>query len=70
MLAEAGVSEGTMMDIMGQMSTAMLKRCSHIRPHARREAIDALELPQFSNPVANDSAKEVVSDDEKMSVTH
>jgi len=65
-LAEAGVSEGTMMDIMGHMSAAMLKRYSHIRAHARREAIDALESRQFPNQVA----KEVASDDGGMSVSH
>jgi integrase len=47
-LAEAGVPEGTMLDMMGHVSTAMLRRYSHIRAQARRDAIDALESRQFS----------------------
>jgi integrase len=42
-LAEAGVPEATMLDMMGHMSAAMLRRYSHIREKARREAISALE---------------------------
>jgi integrase len=42
-MAEAGVPEGTMLDMMGHMSAAMLRRYSHIRAQARREAITALE---------------------------
>jgi integrase len=45
-LAEAGVPESTMLDMMGHVSTAMLRRYSHIRARARREAIDALESRQ------------------------
>ncbi|MBK5294114.1 MAG: tyrosine-type recombinase/integrase [Acidobacteriia bacterium] len=33
-LAEAGEPESTMLDIMGHMSTAMLRRYSHIRAQA------------------------------------
>jgi hypothetical protein len=40
-----------MLDIMGHVSTAMLRRYSYIRAQARREAIDALELRQFPNGV-------------------
>jgi integrase len=42
-MAEAGVPEATMLDMMGHVSAAMLRRYSHIRAKARREAIDALE---------------------------
>ena len=42
-LAEAGVPESTMLDMMGHVSPAMLRRYSHIRAKARREAIAALE---------------------------
>ena len=35
--------EATMLDIMGHMSTAMLRRYSHIRQAAKVEAIEALE---------------------------
>jgi integrase len=42
-LAEAGIPEQVMFDIMGQVSQAMLKRYSHIRLEARRRAIEALE---------------------------
>jgi integrase len=45
-MAEAGVPEGTMLDMMGHMGTAMLRRYSHIRAQARRDAIDALESRQ------------------------
>ena len=42
-LAEQGVPEYAMMDLMGHVSTAMLRRYSHIRAEARRAAIAALE---------------------------
>jgi hypothetical protein len=42
-LAEAGVPESTMLDMMGHVSAAMLRRYSHIRAKARRDAIAALE---------------------------
>lgn len=42
-LAEAGVPEATMLDMMGHVSAAMLRRYSHIRAKARREAMTALE---------------------------
>jgi len=56
-LAEAGVPESTMLDIMGHVSTAMLRRYSHIRVQARRDAIDALESRQFSIGVPKESPK-------------
>ena len=36
-------TESTMLDMMGHVSSAMLRRYSHIRAKARRDAIDALE---------------------------
>ena len=42
-LGEAGVPESAMLDMMGHVSPAMLRRYSHIRAKARREAIAALE---------------------------
>jgi len=42
-LAEKGVPERTMLDMMGHVSAAMLRRYSHIRAQARRDAIAALE---------------------------
>ena len=42
-LAEAGLAEQFMLDMMGHVSQAMLKRYSHIRLEARRRAIEALE---------------------------
>lgn len=53
-MAEAGVSESTMLALMGHMSRAMLERYSHIRMAAKREAVKALSLP---NLTAKDSAK-------------
>jgi integrase len=42
-MAEAGVPEATMLDIMGHMSAAMLRRYSHIRQAAKVEAMQAIE---------------------------
>ncbi|MCW5976838.1 MAG: site-specific integrase [Bryobacteraceae bacterium] len=64
-LGEAGVPERTMLDIMGHVSAAMLKRYSHIRAKARREAIEAVESRQFSigvpkvSPKVGDSAADL-----------
>jgi integrase len=69
-LAEAGVPEGTMLDIMGHVSTAMLRRYSHIRAQARRDAIDALESRQFSIGVPKESPKVDDSNREIPPVTH
>jgi integrase len=58
-LAEAGVPESTMLDMMGHVSASMLRRYSHIRATARREAIAALEgrvslgVPQESPKVSD-----------------
>jgi hypothetical protein len=55
-LAEAGVPESTMLDMMGHVSASMLSRDSHIRAKARREAIAALE-GRVSLGVPQDSPK-------------
>jgi hypothetical protein len=51
-LAEAGVPESTMLDMMGHVSAAMLRRYSHIRRGARRswlwKAEFRTEYPQKS----------------------
>jgi integrase len=43
-LAENGVSESTMLALMGHMSRAMLERYSHIRMRAKREAVAGVTL--------------------------
>jgi integrase len=61
-LAEAGVPESVMLDLMGHVSRAMLRRYSHIRADSRREAIRAVEArfgwgPQsFPQSQANDKS--------------
>jgi integrase len=65
-LGEAGVPESTMLDMMGHVSTSMLRRYSHIRAKARREAMDALE-GHFLFGVAKESAK-VADSEEKANV--
>jgi len=43
-LAENGVSESTMLALMGHMSRAMLERYSHIRIAAKRDAVAGIRL--------------------------
>ena len=43
-LAENGVSESTMLALMGHMSRAMLERYSHIRMAAKRHALSSITL--------------------------
>ena len=69
-LAEAGVPEGTMLDIMGHVSAAMLRRYSHIRAQARRDAIEAVESRQFSIAVPKESPKVDELDPGITRVTH
>ncbi len=69
-LAEAGVPESTMLDIMGHVSTAMLRRYSHIRAQARRDAIDALESRQLSVGVPKEIPTVSDSERAKSAVTH
>ncbi len=45
-LAENGVSESTMLALMGQMSRSMLERYSHIRMAAKRDAVAGVTLSQ------------------------
>lgn len=49
-LAENGVSESTMLALMGHMSRSMLERYSHIRITAKRDAVAAITLrPKAQN---------------------
>jgi hypothetical protein len=68
-LAEAGVGESVMLDLMGHMSAAMLRRYSHIRAEARRSAITALETGNLVG-VVKDSAKVNGSGSLESPVTH
>ena len=45
-----------MLALAGHLSRAMLERYSHIRMQAKREAVEALTLPKFSE-VAKETAK-------------
>ena len=47
-MAERGVPESTMLSIMGHMSRQMLERYSHIRMAAKREAVEAMALPDLT----------------------
>lgn len=69
-MAEAGVPESTMLDMMGHVSAAMLKRYSHIRAQARREAISALETRAVSFGATKESTKVEPLWASKTSVTH
>jgi len=69
-MAEAGVPESTMLDMMGHVSAAMLKRYSHIRAQARREAIATLESRAASVEAPKVSPKVKAFGVSKMSVTH
>jgi integrase len=42
-LAESGIPEHVMVDLMGHLSPGMLRRYSHVRAAARRQAIDMIE---------------------------
>ncbi|MCC6586230.1 MAG: site-specific integrase [Bryobacterales bacterium] len=69
-LAEAGVPESTMLDMMGHVSPSMLRRYSHIRAKARREAIAALETRSASVGVPKESPKVDVVSRAKKPVSH
>lgn len=47
------VSEGTIKSLAGHVSKRMLERYSHIRTHAKRAAIEALEQIQVPIPTLN-----------------
>jgi integrase len=51
-LAENGVSESTMLALMGHMSRAMLERYSHIRIAAKRDAVARIRLNEETPKVA------------------
>ena len=68
-LAEAGVPEQTMLDMMGHVSAAMLRRYSHIRAQARRDAISALERG-VSFGVPKESPKVAEGPEPTLSVIH
>ena len=67
-LAEAGTPESTMLDMMGHVSAAMLRRYSHIRAQARRDAIAAIEAR--ANGVPQESAKVEQPGVADITVTH
>ena len=58
-----------MLDIMGQVTTAMLRRYYYIRAQARREAITAREA-RFSIGFLQESPKVSVESVKTTSVTH
>ena len=68
-MAEAGVPEATMLDIMGHMSSAMLRRHSHIRQVAKVEAMDAVEA-RSAFAVPKVSPKVEVKPQGKIAVIH
>ena len=69
-LGESNASEAVMLDMMGHMSVAMLRRYSHVRSQARREAITAMEKRATSIGVAKVSAKVELLKVPKKSVTN
>jgi len=54
-LAENGVSESTMLALMGQMSRAMLERYSHIRIAAKGEAVAGIRLREQTETTPQNS---------------
>ena len=68
-LAEAGVPESTMLDMMGHMSAKMLRRYSHIRAKARRAAIAAIDA-RDSDGVPQESPKVDAQGPTESLVTH
>jgi integrase len=68
-LAEAGIPESTMLDMMGHMSAKMLRRYSHIRDKARRAAIAAIEA-RDSTGVPQESPQVGQYEPSGSSVTH
>jgi len=53
-LADERVPESTMLDMMGHVSAAMLRRYSHIRVQARKDAIRKLESRANSGGVVQE----------------
>jgi integrase len=56
-MAEAGVSESTMLSLMGHMSRAMMERYSHIRMAAKRTAVECLTTRKKSPPLDGEGTK-------------
>jgi integrase len=54
-LAENGVSESTMLSLLGHMSRAMLERYSHIRIAAKRDAVAGIRLHEKAATVDQNS---------------
>src|SRR6202034_2270118 len=54
-LAENGVSESTMLALMGHMSRAMLERYSHLRIAAKRDAMAGIRLHEHPTAEAPNS---------------
>ena len=69
-LGEAGTPESTMLDMMGHVSAAMLRRYSHIRAQARRDAIAAMEARALSVGPTKVSTKVERSTENAKPVTH
>ena len=69
-MAEAGVPESTMLDMMGHVSTGMLRRYSHIRANARRDAMAALEARVLSAGLPKESPKVTGTGHANAAVTH
>lgn len=67
-LAEEGVPESTMLDMMGHVSAGMLRRYSHIRAQARRDAISAISAR--GKRVLPESPTVTDGDTEKKPLTH
>jgi hypothetical protein len=59
-----------MLAMMEHVSMAMLRRYSHIRAQARRDAIDTLESRRLSNAVPKVSPTVNESANEKSAVAH
>jgi integrase len=58
-LAEAGLSDQTVMSIAGHVSTKMLQHYSHIRLEAKRTAVEALEGSSPAQPLASPEVAEI-----------
>jgi hypothetical protein len=54
-LAEKGVSESTMLALMGHMSRSMLERYSHIRIAAKRDAVAGIRLREQAETTPENS---------------
>jgi integrase len=62
-LCESGAGDQTIMDIAGHVSPQMLKRYSHIRMQAKRNALEAIGQ-RSAQPAVSKSATEIESPDQ------